>query len=231
MLLADRGFANQQLIQWLRKNTWHWCLRLPCDTLIYGVRRRGFGYEVRELYPPKRQACFYRNVQVWQEARITAHLALASVPGVKDNWAILSDEPPTLDTFWQYGLRFPIEHLFLDSKSGVFDWEHSRVRSAACLERLYLIVAISILFATLTGMAVQQSGSRRQVDAHFRRGLSYLKIGLRWLAGVVHKARPFLRLDHLFSVDPFPCFASRKARQDYYGKITFSFIQEFEAFT
>ncbi|AKV66797.1 hypothetical protein VL20_1641 [Microcystis panniformis FACHB-1757] len=42
---------------------------------------------------------------------------------------------------------------------------------------------------------------------------------------------PFLRLDHLFSVDPFPCFASRKARQDYYGKITFSFIQEFEAFT
>ncbi|WP_284525995.1 transposase [Microcystis panniformis] len=112
MLLADRGFANQQLIQWLRKNTWHWCLRLPCDTLIYGVRRRGFGYEVRELYPPKRQACFDRNVQVWQEARITAHLALASVPGVKDNWAILSDEPPTLDTFWQYGLRFPIEHLF-----------------------------------------------------------------------------------------------------------------------
>ena len=47
-------------------------------------------------------------------------------------------------------------------------------------------------------MAVQQSGSRRQVDAHFRRGLSYWKIGLRWLAGVVHKARPFLRLDHLF---------------------------------
>ena len=92
-------------------------------------------------------------------------------------------------------------------------------------------MAISILFATLTGMAVQQSGSRRQVDAHFRRGLSYLKIGLRWLAGVVHKARPFLRLDHLFSVDPVPCFASRKARHDYYFRITFSLIQEFEAFT
>ena len=231
MLLADRGFANQLLIQWLRKNAWHWCIRLPSDTLIYGVRRRGFGYEARELYPSKREACFYRNVQVWQEARLTAHLALASVPGVKDNWAILTDESPTLETFWQYGLRFRIEHLFLDSKSGVFDWEHSRVRSAAFLERLYLVVAISILFATLTGMAVQQSGSRRQVDAHFRRGLSYLKIGLRWLVGVVHKGRPFLRLDHLFSVDPVPCFASRKARHDYYFQITFSLIQEFEAFT
>jgi hypothetical protein len=231
MLLADRGFANQQLIQWLRKNAWHWCIRLPCDTLIYGVRRRGFGYEVRELYPPKREASFYRNVQVWQEARLSAHLALASVPGVKENWAILTDESPTLQTFSQYGLRFHIEHLFLDSKSGCFDWEHSRVRSETSLERLYLVVAISILFATLTGMAVHQSGSRSQVDAHFRRGLSYLKIGLRWLVGIVHKNRPFLRLDHLFSGDPAPCFASRKARHDYLFRITFSLLQEFEAFT
>jgi hypothetical protein len=231
MLLADRGFANQQLIQWLRKNAWHWCIRLPCDTFIYGVRRRGFGYEVRELYPLKREARFYCNVQVWQEARLSAHLALASVPGVKENWAILTDESPTLQTFSQYGLRFHIEHLFLDSKSGVFDWEHSRVRSAVSLERLYLVVAISILFATLTGMAVQQSGLRRQVDAHFRRGLSYLKIGLRWLLGVLQKNRPFLRLEHLFSVDPAPSFASRKARHDYHLRITFSRIQEFEAFT
>ena len=80
-------------------------------------------------------------------------------------------------------------------------------------------------------MAVQQSGSRPQVDAHFRRGLSYLKIGLRWLVGIVHKNRPFLRLDHLFSGDPAPCFASRKARHDYLFRITFSLIQEFEAFT
>ncbi|MEB3309652.1 MAG: transposase [Snowella sp.] len=231
MLLADRGFANHRLIEWLKKNAWHWCIRLPSDTLIYGVRRRGFGYEVRELYPPKRQACFYHNVQVWQDVRLTAHLALASVPGVKDNWAILTDESPTLDTFWQYGLRFRIEHLFLDSKSGIFDWQNSHVRSAASLERLYLVIAISILFATLTGMAVHQSGSRRLVDAHFRRGLSYLTIGLRWLTGVVHKARPFLRLDHLLSVAPAPCFASNKARHDYYLRITFAFIQEFEAFT
>jgi hypothetical protein len=49
--------------------------------------------------------------------------------------------------------------------------------------------------------------------------------------GVVHKGRPFLRLDRLFSFDPLPCFASRKARHDYYFQITFSLIQEFEAFT
>ncbi|AKV65330.1 hypothetical protein VL20_6392 [Microcystis panniformis FACHB-1757] len=34
-----------------------------------------------------------------------------------------------------------------------------------------------------------------------------------------------------FLLTLFPVGSSRKARQDYYGKITFSFIQEFEAFT
>jgi hypothetical protein len=30
---------------------------------------------------------------------------------------------------------------------------------------------------------------RQQVDPHWRRGISYLKIGLRWLQGVIHKGR------------------------------------------
>ena len=108
------------------------------------MRRRGFGYNVRELYPPRREAVFYLNVQVWEEARFQAHLALASVPGAKDKWAILTNEEPSLETFWQYGLRFRIEHLFLDSKSGAFQWQLSRVRSVECLERLYLVIAIAI---------------------------------------------------------------------------------------
>ncbi len=32
MLLADRGFANHELVNWLQNSSWHYCLRLPCDT-------------------------------------------------------------------------------------------------------------------------------------------------------------------------------------------------------
>ena len=53
--------------------------------------------------------------------------------GIKEQWAIITDEPPTLESFWQYGLRFRIEQLFLDSKSGVFDLEGSRVRDVQVL--------------------------------------------------------------------------------------------------
>ncbi len=227
MLLADRGFANQNLMKWLNASHWNWAIRLPADTLIYGVRRRGFGYEVRELYPPRQQALFYHNIQVWEDARFQANLALASVPSAKDKWAILTNEPPSLETFWQYGLRFRIEHLFLDSKSGAFQWQLSRVRSVECLERLYFVIAVATLFSTLVGSAVVFDGSRSCVDAHYRRGLSFLKIGLRWLTSVVHKAYSFFRFDYLPVLPSAPCFPSLKARDRYYRQITFSLIREY----
>lgn len=43
------------------------------------------------------------------------------------------------------------------------------------------------------GMAVQLLRLGRQVDPHWFRGLSYLKIGLRWLKGVVNKGRQLSR--------------------------------------
>jgi len=110
---------------------------------------------------------------------------------------------------------------FKGSKSGVFDWEHSRVPSAACLERLYLIVAISILFATLTGMAVQQSGSRRQVDAHFRRGLSYLKIGYVGWRELFIRRVPSCDLTTYFLLTLFPVLLLAKLVRIIMAKLPF----------
>lgn len=185
MLLADRGFANQDLLGWL----------------------------------------------LWQEGTLKANLALASVPGAKQNWAIITDEPLSLEIFGQYGLRFRTEHLFGDSKSGVFQWESSGIRSAERLGCLYLVIAIAILFGTLTGMAVERGEMRRQVDAHLRlrRGLSYLKIGVRWLRAVVHQSKPWVFCQKLLNINPLPCFACRKAEERYYQALAFSLIRQFQA--
>lgn len=118
----------------------------------------------------------------------------------------------------------PLE-LFLDSKSGAFELEDSRLRSAPALERLYLVAAIALLYGTTQGMAVQITGLRQQVDPHWRRGLSYLKIGLRWLKGVLHKGRALLTPIPLLPQDPQPCFASNQAEQDFYDLIWFSRIR------
>lgn len=42
----------------------------------------------------------------------------------------LTQEDPTLQALWQYALRFRIEELFLDSKSGAFQLEESKIRVA-----------------------------------------------------------------------------------------------------
>ena len=34
MLLADRGFANHELMTWLENSNWHYCLGLPCDVVL-----------------------------------------------------------------------------------------------------------------------------------------------------------------------------------------------------
>ena len=141
---------------------------------------------VGALYPPLGQARLYRHVGLWLDGVHRCNLVLATVKAAKESWAVITDESPTLQTLWQYALRFQVEELFLDSKSGAFELGDSRLRSAAALERLDLIAAIAILSATTQGMAVQVAGLRQQVDPHWRRGISYLKIGLRWFQGVLH---------------------------------------------
>ena len=116
------------------------------------------------------------------------------------------------------------EELFLDSKSGAFGLSDSRLRCESAIKRLYLIAAVAIVYATTTGMTVTITGLRTTVDPHWRRGLSYLKIGLRYLRGVVNKGRALLVPIPLFSKDPEPCFASAKAELDFYDSIWFSRI-------
>ena len=101
------------------------------------------------------------------------------------------------------------------------------MRDCQKLNRLYLVVAIAILDSTVTGTTVQLSGLRQQVDIHYSRGLSYLKIGLRWLRGSIHKGRELLQLLPLPYLDPERCFASRRAEADYYEQLLFSRVRSF----
>ena len=224
MLLADRGFANHQLVSWLKNCQWHYCLRLPCDVTIHGARKHPI--ELKYFCPSKSEAVLYHHVGLWLDGECRTNLVFANVKGVKEPWAVITDENPTLQTLWQYALRFRIEELFLDSKSGVFQLEESKIRHPQALERLYLVVALALLFATVHGMTVELKGLRTQVDPHWERGLSYLKIGLRWLKGILHKGRNLFEPTPLLSQDFLPCFASLKAKKEYYNAIWFTRISE-----
>lgn len=210
-------------MKWLQRSPWHYCLRLPCDVTIHGPRR--YPAEVRHLWPPRGEARLFQQVRLWQDGICCTNLALARVRGAKEPWAVITDEVPSLQTFRQYGLRFRVEELFLDSKSGAFELEGSRLESAAALERLYLVAAVALLWGTCQGLAVQIAGLRQQVDPHWQRGLSYLKIGLAWIRGAINKGRQLLAPAVLVAVDPEPCFASKKAKAKYDNQFLFSRVR------
>ena len=109
------------------------------------------------------------------------HLAMARDPLSGQFWAVLSSLPVTLQTLRKYGLRFDIEESFLDDTSNGFVLESSFIRSAQVLSRLLLVLAVAALFLTLQGTAVVEAGIRRQVDPHWQRGMSYLKLGWKWV--------------------------------------------------
>jgi len=52
------------------------------------------------------------NVGLWLDGIHRSNVVLASVPEAKEPWAVITDESPTLQTLWQYALRFRVEELF-----------------------------------------------------------------------------------------------------------------------
>lgn len=228
-LLADRAFACHDVLDWLRPSRWHWCLRLASDTQVHGPLGKGRSCPLTYLAPRVGEAKLYHNVRLWEDAHHQCNLVLAHPQGIEEDdfWAIITDQTPTLNTLWRYGERFCCEELFLDSKSGAFELEQSRLRDAQAITRLYLVIAVAVLFCTHQGLAVQVAGLRRQVDPHWDRGLSFLKIGLHWLKGMIHKSRPLWQPQPLPLQNPEPCFASRKAKARSYNTLLFEQVRVF----
>ncbi len=179
-VLADRGFLHEQLITYARQHGWHYRLRLTSDTLVQAPGQATKA--VSQLHPPLGHAHFYHHVALFGTALGPVHLALACPPDQPtDPWYIVSDEPTDLQTLDEFGLRFDIEENFLDDKSGGFQVHTNELQTPEALERLFLILAIATLHCTSIGVGVVRAQVRRWVDTHWDRGLSYLKIGWRWL--------------------------------------------------
>jgi hypothetical protein len=210
VLLADRGFADVALMQLCGRLGWHYRLRIKSNFLVY---RSGHGSAyVQQLLPKRRgKAVFLHYVCLTGERHGPVHLALAHPHDEADPWLIVSDELTGLQTFSEYGLRFDIEENFLDDKSNGFQWEDSKLRSAAALSRLFFGIATATLYLVAQGSDVVAQGRRREVDPHWFRGSSYLKIGWQWLKHALQKGwQLIIRWSLTGGEDPDPARASQR---------------------
>lgn len=209
--LADRGFADTQLMRYLRDELgWHFRIRVKSNSWIY---RPGNGWiQLNQYHLALGEVILLQGVGLTKTHRLDGlHLALARDALSRQVWMVVSDEPTTLQTFQQYGERFQIEEELLDEKSNGFQLERSEIRSAPALSRLCLVMAVATLLLTVQGQQVVASGKRRWVDAHWQRGNSYFRIGWNWFKGVLHQGwQLFATVALQGGKDPEPASASKK---------------------
>ena len=209
IFLADRGFADTDLMACATQLGWQWHIRLKGNFLVFRQGRRCC--KVRQFTPAQGQAYFFHNVYLTAAHYGPVHLAVAYHPGSKEFWYVVSSELTSMATFEQYGLRFDIEENFLDDKSNGFQLESSLIRSAEALGRLCFVLAITTLYLVSQGTAVVEQSSRRSIDAHWFRGNSYLKIGWKWVHHALsHGLALISRVRLSGGLDPEPAMASRK---------------------
>lgn len=212
--LADRGFADTQLMRYLRDELrWHFRIRVKSSSWVH---RPGKGWkQLNQYHLALGEVVLLQGVRLTKtHALERLHLALARDPLSCQLWMVVSDEPTTLQTLREYGQRFQIEEEFLDEKSSGFQLERSAIRSAPALSRLCFVMAVVTLLLTVQGQQVVATGKRRWVDAHWQRGNSYLRIGWNWLKGVLHQGWRLFRTISLYGQsDSDPVFASTKQMQ------------------
>jgi hypothetical protein len=209
IVLADRGFADTELMAHVSRLSWHWRIRIKSSFWIYrpGHPRS----KVNQFFVAPGQAQFWAGVRITEEQFGPVHLAIGQPVGQTERWVVVSDEPVSTETFVEYGLRFDIEENFLDDKSNGFHLESSRLRSAQVLERLCLVLALTTLYLVSQGTQVVEQGHRRQVDPHWFRGSSYLKIGWHWVHRALATGQALSpRLSLSSQPDPQPAIASRR---------------------
>jgi hypothetical protein len=212
VFLADRGFADTDLMAHRGRLGWHWRIRIKSSFWLY--RRGQRRCKGERLAVARGQACCWHQVFITQKQYGPVHLAVAQAWHGQDAWDVLSDEPTDMKTFQEYGFRFDIEENFLDDKSNGLQLESSLIRSAPALPRLCLVLALTTLYLVAQGVAVVKQGQRRWVDPHWFRGQSYLKIGWNWVKLALSRGRDLITTLLLSSdCDPEPAMASLRQYQ------------------
>ncbi len=206
-LLADRGFEHGALSGGYGSINGRGSIRAKSDLNITLSNGKTAG--VANLFPPEGEAYLFREVTVLQDIEChlaTAHLALASEP-----WAVLSDVPPSLQSFEVYGQRFGgIEPHFKDYKSAAFELIRSHLRDPQALNCLLMLLAAATLIAIAVALVVVHEGRRKMLDWHSQRGLSFLQLGLREIKRLCYQRLPIPLLATLPRKSPPSATASLK---------------------
>jgi hypothetical protein len=179
VLLTDRGLSWPSLLDQCRQVGWSFLGRVQRQTRVQTADGRVGPIGDLAPRPGTRWQGHGRAFLKagWRDLNLVAVWRRDD----KEPWLLVTDLAPTWVRCTQYRHRMDEEESFRDDKASGFDWDHSRVRDPAHMDRLLLVLQLAAAFVLAQGLFVLQHGCRRVLERTDRRTLSLFSLGLRWL--------------------------------------------------
>ncbi len=167
-LLADRGFGNTNLFEYLR----------GIPNLDFIIRFRQMYYIDSDSYKGKATMAVYKNgrVRVIGNARLTAKkegpytVVLYNAAKMKESWCLATslETRDGTEIVRQYSRRFECEESFRDLKDWRFGLalKHTNIKNGERRERLLFAFALAAFLLTLVGIESERNNCDRLLRAN-----------------------------------------------------------------
>jgi Transposase DDE domain len=182
IICADRGFQRADFLNYLKKQGFHFVIRVKGDAW---VECGGYEGKLRD-YPLSVGQCFkLRDVCYHKTKRYQMKLVLncARVKGKVSSWLLATDLGLSARQIVNiYGRRFWCEESFRDQKQE-FELEAVRVTKASRLENLLLALAIVLMILAVIGLRGNKLGYEEKFCTRKKKQvvLSWVQVALNLL--------------------------------------------------
>jgi hypothetical protein len=183
-LLADRGFGDRKLYDFLQLLGWDFVIRFRGCIVVQNAT--GETRAAEAWVPANGRATMLRKVRVTEDRAEVPAVVVVRAPKMKEAWCLATtlSQRKASEVVKLYGKRFTIEETFRDEKNLHFGMGLSatHIRDAGRRDRLLLLAAIAHTLLTLLGAASEEAGLDRylKVNTVKRRTHSLYRQGLYW---------------------------------------------------
>jgi hypothetical protein len=195
-IVADRGFGDQKLYDFLKELGFHYIIRFRSNILV--TSNNGEARIARDWVGKGGRMRVLRGAQVTADRYPVCTVICVHEQGMKDPWCIVASEWSLTGAGAKkyYGKRFSCEETFRDVKDLHYgmgmSWQP--IGRPDRRDRMMMIAVIAMALLTMLGEAGERAGLDRLLKTSTRktRQLSLFRQGLRWYA-----LMPTLREDRL----------------------------------
>lgn len=192
-IIADRGFGDTKLYEFLARERWNFVIRFRESILV--TTANGKRLPAADLVPAGGRARLFKSVALTANEHPVAGFVAVKAAGMKDAWCLATNRTDLTATqiVALYGKRFTIEETFRDAKNPRFGLGLSEVRLKRTdrRDRLILLASLAQALLTLLGAASEATGLDRTLKANTvtQRTHSLFRQGCLWF-WLLPNARP-----------------------------------------